>query len=156
MDWPEVLAKLERAKAEFLRNDCYLLEKDANERSMTHKFADYLQRDFVSWTVDCEYNRDGDVPKELHDMADETVSARDECARTVFPDIIVHHRGEQASGELRNLLIIEAKKSKKPESRDAKDIKKLEAYRRQYAYRHTVLLLFVTKKDAYDIMITRC
>jgi hypothetical protein len=36
----------------FLRSHAYLLICDVNERSITHKFAEQLQRDFPEWDVD--------------------------------------------------------------------------------------------------------
>ena len=44
--------------------DYYLLEKDVNERSITHKLAGYLQKHLSEhfdehYDVDCEYNRNG-------------------------------------------------------------------------------------------------
>ena len=39
------------------RHDRELLDVDANERSITHKLAEHLQRKFPGWHVDCEYNR---------------------------------------------------------------------------------------------------
>ena len=41
------------------RHDRELLDVDANERSITHKLAEHLQREFPEWHVDCEYNRVG-------------------------------------------------------------------------------------------------
>ena len=64
------------------RHDRELLDVDANERSITHKLAEHLQREFPGWHVDCEYNRVGREPRRLE-------------AKTVFPDIIVHRRGNR-------------------------------------------------------------
>jgi len=43
MEWEQVYAALLRAKVAFLQTDRDLLAVNANERSMTHKFAEYLQ-----------------------------------------------------------------------------------------------------------------
>ncbi len=40
-----------------ISNDAYLLANNLNERSITHKLAEYYQYLFSSWNVDCEYNR---------------------------------------------------------------------------------------------------
>jgi hypothetical protein len=40
-----------------LENDRYLLERNVNERSITHKLAEYYQDLFKNWNVDCEYNK---------------------------------------------------------------------------------------------------
>ncbi|HQK46046.1 MAG TPA: hypothetical protein PLP52_03750, partial [Syntrophorhabdaceae bacterium] len=39
------------------RYDHELIDKNANERSITHKLAEHLQKEFPYWHVDCEYNR---------------------------------------------------------------------------------------------------
>jgi len=97
------------------KSDFFLLAKGVNERSIAHKFAEYLQEQFPDWNVDCEYNRKGIKPKELKDIRE-----CDERKKTnrVFPDIIVHQRNTK-----RNLLVIELKKT----GLDSRcDIKKLE------------------------------
>lgn len=97
------------------KSDSFLLAKGVNERSIAHKFAEYLQEQFPDWNVDCEYNRKGIKPKELEDIRE-----CDERKKTnrVFPDIIVHQRNTK-----RNLLVIELKKT----GLDSRcDIKKLE------------------------------
>jgi hypothetical protein len=112
---------------------------------MTHKFAEYLQREFPDWNVDCEYNRDGDIPKRLLNLfQDDRVRPSDDNAATVFPDIIVHHRGQR--GEQANLLVLEAKKSG---ASDELDKFKLEEFMNdhQYNYCHAVLLRFVTGRS---------
>jgi len=41
-----------------LREDMVLLGRNVNERSVSHKQAEYLREAFRGWHVDCEYNRD--------------------------------------------------------------------------------------------------
>jgi hypothetical protein len=154
MEWDEIELKLGRAKADFLAADTSLLEVNANERSMTHKFAEHLQRQFPDWNVDCEYNRNGSIPKKLLPMTDLRVSPADEDGHTVFPDIIVHRRKETtASGQRPNLLVIEAKKSS---NKDDSDRQKLEAFGsdEHYVYSFSVALRFVTKQP-FDLEIER-
>jgi hypothetical protein len=152
VDWTEIDARLQRARTAFMRRDRHLLTANANERSMTHKFAEHLQNQFRIWSVDCEYNRDGDVPKQLRGRFG-AVPPDDENAHTVFPDIIVHRRGRQLGGERRNLVVIEAKKSGNNDG--GKDRAKLQAFRDEYGYAFTVLLLFVTGGNP-DIRFERC
>jgi len=145
-----VQASLLRAKAEFMQADRDLLVVNANERSMTHKFAEYLQKEFPTWNVDCEYNRvgTGDTPKELDWLREQIVRADDENAKTVYPDIIVHHRKQRE-----NLLVIEAKKSGRDNS---DDLQKLKAFTDdpQYRYKFAVSLCFVTG-EASDVTFER-
>jgi hypothetical protein len=130
-DGQRVLSALSR----FLREDGELLQIDANERSITHRLAEYLQWEFPLLHVDCEYNRDGIEPKRLpylglHPDAD------DEQAQTVFPDIIVHRRNSPE-----NILVIEVKKSSNRNSRDI-DLAKLRGYRANLKYRSALFLEF--------------
>lgn len=143
---------LDHATNRFLENDKYLLTVEANERSMTHKFAEYLQSQIdESWNVDCEYNRDGSDPKKI-DEIDSVISSngipttRDTEAKTVFPDIIIHKRGKD--GE--NLLVIEAKKNPTP-AQEETDTIKLEKIQEQYRYRFSVFLSFFVGEDKKDI-----
>jgi hypothetical protein len=137
--------KMIRAYKKLLRHDFYLLQVAANERSITHKFAEYLQREFPSYNVDCEYNRTGIDSKTLDGLKSELkkeVPLDDEDATTVFPDIIVHHRGTK-----NNLLVIEAKKDVKT---DCKDGKKLAAYKSQLGYQHAYSVTFPTGQKIID------
>jgi hypothetical protein len=87
----------------FLTHESNLLCIDVNERSITHKIAEYLQYNFKEWNVDCEYNRLGDKVKTLPKPI--KTNSNDTDAKTIFPDIIVHKRGKNE-----NLLVIEVKK----------------------------------------------
>lgn len=125
------------------RIDFGLIEREVNERSITHWLAIYLRESFPDWDVDCEYNRNGTDPKRL---AIDPVEVRsdDIGGKTVYPDIIVHRRGCRGRGA--NLLVIEAKKAWTGESPD-EDRRKLEEFRRSddFAYRFGALVLFSCK-----------
>ncbi len=104
--------KLSRALAFLVKEDKELLDSDVNERSMTHQLAVYLAHEFNEHDVDCEYNRmfnEGILVRKASIRIEEMekVSVGDLDARTAYPDIIVHHRGD----DIHNLLIVEAKKS---------------------------------------------
>ena len=43
---------------QFMENDIILLDIGANERTISHKIACYLDKKFENLDVDCEYNRD--------------------------------------------------------------------------------------------------
>lgn len=101
----DVDSRLQRALDRLAVRDAELFRKDVNERSLTHKLAEQLALEFPGWDVDCEYNRDGDVPKRLVRYLGDLSSMGDIDSPTVFPDIIVHKRG---TGE--NLLVVEVKK----------------------------------------------
>ncbi len=92
-DLPIIKEKTERAVRILLKNDLFLLQNNADEITISHKLAEYLQQEFLDWHVDCEYNRNRDEIKEIGDAR-------------VRPDIIVHIRNIK-----NNLLIVEIKKS---------------------------------------------
>ena len=49
--------KLKAAIARLYKKDRFLIDNDLNERSISHKLAEYLQTEFHNFDVDCEYNR---------------------------------------------------------------------------------------------------
>ncbi|WP_321942200.1 hypothetical protein [Paraburkholderia tropica] len=130
-----------RALSELLKNDHDLLDIDANERSITFRFAMYLQRHFPDWTVDCEYNRDDTEPKRLGHLELYPDSEDDE-AKTVFPDVIVHRRGTR-----QNYLVLEFKKSTSRVDRRI-DLRKLQGYKQQLGYEHALFVEVGTEGQA--------
>jgi hypothetical protein len=96
---PEIKAKVEIALGMLLKNDAFLLEHDVNERSISHKLAEYLQQLFPDYHVDCEYNRHGIGIKRLPRIC------QNEAHERVHPDIVVHLRGIDDF----NMLVIEIK-----------------------------------------------
>ncbi|WP_438307886.1 hypothetical protein [Burkholderia pseudomallei] len=134
------------ALSELLGNDHDLLGIDANERSITFRFAMYLQQHFPDWTVDCEYNRDGTEPKRLGHLELYPDSEDDE-AKTVFPDVIVHRRGTK-----NNYLVLEFKKSTSRVDRQI-DLRKLRGYKQQLGYEHALFVEVGTEGQAIITML---
>ncbi len=115
--------------------DVDILEVNINERTISHRFAIYLEAFFNGWNIDCEYNRDHDDRKTLN-IDYENHRTDDIEAKTVFPDIIVHQRKTN-----KNLLVIEMKKSTNTNSHDRdKDIKKLKAFKRELNYQFAIFI----------------
>lgn len=110
-----------------LREDAYLLEVDANERSISHRFGMYLQTQLPNHHVDCEYKRDGVEPKRIGCL-DLHPNAEDTEGKTDFPDIIAHVRSTR-----QNYLVIEFKKSTSSVDRSI-DHRKLSGYKRDLKY----------------------
>lgn len=131
----EIEKHLNSAISDFLNRDIYLLEINANERSISHRLAVYLEHYFTNWEIDCEYNRNHDDTKRL-ELADRHTNDTDLNAVTVYPDIIVHRR---ATDE--NLLVIEMKKSNSNEDIEY-DLIKLKGYKNELRYKCAVFLLF--------------
>ena len=105
----------------------------AGERSIVARFAHYLQNIFedrnmlANLAVDTEYNRHGyDIKRLPH------------CSRRVYPDLIVHHRGDDEE----NFLVMEFKTWWNPDTKG--DIKKLEDMmdkEKGYGYRYGISVL---------------
>jgi hypothetical protein len=132
--------KLNQALDCLLEADSYLLKNDVNERSISHRLAMYLQLFFPDWDVDCEYNRDGNDIKTLK-IPSESNNWNDTDAKTVYPDIIIHHRGKAD-----NLLAIEIKKTTSTIN-DEFDHVKLQAFKQELHYQHAVALRLKTNAD---------
>lgn len=124
---------LDEALKELVKQDAYLLKNNVNERSISHCLAVYMKAQFRGWDVDCEYNRNHYDPKRL-DLKRRKASDDDLDAVTVFPDIIVHHRGTDD-----NLLVVEVKKSTSGET-EHYDIEKLKAFKTQIHYTHAAFV----------------
>ncbi len=148
----EIQSKIYEAYRQLLLNDRYLFGVDASERSLTHKLAEYMQYQFTGWNVDCEYNRDGPEVKSVYpweEKAEEILREIEnepegrkrnvllnklENGLTVFPDIIVHHRGTNE-----NLVIFEVKKSNYRGIDD--DRQKLRVYISELEYKYAFKIL---------------
>ena len=120
--------KVELALHHLYRNDHFLITNSTNERSITHKFSEYLQQLFSEWHVDCEYNRRGENhPKDLPDQ------------ETSYPDIIIHKRNT-----IDNLLIIEAKSIHSQNHSDEADKRKIFSFIQdeRYAYCYGLWICF--------------
>ena len=122
-----------RALRRLMKDDAYLLAFDANERSITFRFAMYLQAELPEWHVDCEFNRNGVDPKKLKSL-ELNPDSEDEDARTVFPDVIVHRRGTRE-----NFLVVEFKKSTSSVKRSI-DLCKLKVYKSDLKYEHALFI----------------
>ncbi len=138
------------AIVDLYRCDGDLLDRDANERSITHKLAEHLQRQFPEWNVDCEYNRQREAVKRLSGLYRKgEISDSDLEAKTVFPDIIVHKRGTRD-----NFIIIEVKKLSRS-SNCRKDIKKLKAFTQhpEFMYCMGLFLIIGTLDEAAKLAV---
>jgi hypothetical protein len=54
------LDKVVVALKEFYAAEAYLLERDLGERTLTHRLAVYVEKQFPGWQVDCNYDRLGE------------------------------------------------------------------------------------------------
>ncbi|QOZ27852.1 hypothetical protein CI1B_76160 [Bradyrhizobium ivorense] len=97
------LNKVIAALAEFYAQEHFLLERDLGERTLTHRLAVYVERQFSGWQVDCNYDRLGE--RTLRLPRGSIVSTDDHLGKSIYPDIVVHQRDIP-----NNLLAIELRK----------------------------------------------
>jgi hypothetical protein len=98
------LEKVVSALSDFYAREGQLFEKDLGERTFAHRLAVHVERQFGGWDVDCDYNRLGE--RRLRLPTGTIVSTDDGHGKSVFPDIVVHHRAIPE-----NLLAIEVRKA---------------------------------------------
>jgi hypothetical protein len=155
--WPEVEALIKLALAE-LKNDEVLFRIHANERSITHRLALCLEKPFTDWNVDCEYSRIGEDPnnyKRLLLPTAESVTHFDMDGSRVYPDIVIHHRGQNTLKD--NLLVIEVKTEWSRVS-DEQDLRKLLAFTGQYPVEQFVIYrygLFLKFDERGEVSMSR-
>ncbi len=148
---------IEKSLSRLITEDRHILQVNINERSLTHRLAVYLEQELKNFfpkldgfSVDCEYNRDGELPKKLITTIAEIESNNTEAV-TVYPDIIIHKRGSASDS---NFLVIEAKKSNNTGS-DAvfEDKRKLRAYQIDLNYKYAYFVILPVGNHA-DIPVS--
>lgn len=152
-DFEVIQRKVECSLNKLMEYDSFLLKENLNERTITHKLAEYLQQEFRDWNVDCEYNRDyKEYYKRIPNWNEECLRRLknpkndDTNSRTVFPDIIVHKRDRRD-----NLIVIEAKKAASAKEREC-DIGKLQMFINTLEYKFGFFIDFaVREKCGYNI-----
>jgi hypothetical protein len=98
------LDKVVSALGDFYARESQLFEKDLGERTFNHRLAVHVEKQFGGWDVDCDYNRLGE--RMLRLPRGTIISTDDGNGKSVFPDIVVHHRAIPE-----NLLVIEVRKA---------------------------------------------
>ena len=142
------LDKVVRALGEFYAQETYLLEKDLGERTLTHRLAVHLERQFEGWDVDCDYDRLGE--RTLRLPKGSIVSTDDHLGKSVYPDIVVHRRAVPE-----NLLAVEVRKASnhQPPEHDRHKLRALTDPHLWFAYRIGIYLTLaktgVTSSDVY-------
>ena len=84
------LDKVVAAIAGLYASEAFLFEHDLGERTLTHRLAVHLERQFPDFDVDCDYDRLGERTLQLPRGA--IVSTDDHLGKSVYPDIVVHQR----------------------------------------------------------------
>jgi len=122
MDTNEIKAKVIKCLELLEKNEKEIIQNDINERTIVHKLAEYLQKEFSELNVDVEYNRDREEGKKKPKYATLIKSSFKKAYEisitkkikidkfmdkvSTYPDIIVHKRMSNEE----NTLIIEVKK----------------------------------------------
>lgn len=159
----EIKERLNRALDDFISTDADLLIYNASERAISHKLAEHMGKYFQGWDIDCEYNRIGKhqqkklvyysrerfmQAKQAGAIPDFIVSFEElqnsEHAVPVYPDIVVHQRGNPTA----NFLIVEVKKSNNPDVILGWDQWKIEFFRANLNYQAGVFISFNVGDDA--------
>ena len=149
MNFEDVRQRVEAALKKLRKQDSFLIDANTNERTISHKLAEYLQEVFPDWNVDCEYNRHGYDVKKLKNIVvpNDDIGRNETEAKTIFPDIVVHARNNDEN----NLLVIEVKKSSNAESRQVDKDKLVALTREEYRYRFG-LLLEISMNQTVDVL----
>jgi hypothetical protein len=142
------LNKVVTTLGEFYARESSLFEKDLGERTLTHRLAVYLEKQFEGWDVDCDYNRLGE--RTLRLPKGSIVSTDDHLGKSIYPDIVVHQRDIP-----NNLLTIEVRKASnhQPPEHDQQKLRALTDPHLWFAYRVGALLTLgkksVTSSEVY-------
>jgi hypothetical protein len=142
------LDKVVRALGEFYAREAYLFEKDLGERTLTHRLAVYLERQFPGWQVDCDYDRLGE--RTLRMPKGSIVSTDDHLGKSIYPDIVVHRRAVPD-----NLLAIEVRKASnhQPPEHDQHKLRALTDPYLWFAYGLGVHLTLAKKSVTSDVYV---
>src|SRR6202051_1319711 len=142
------LDKVLVALGEFYAGETFLFAKDLGERTLTHRLAVHLERQFPGWEVDCDYNRLGERVLRLPHGT--IVSTDDALGKSIFPDIVVHQREIP-----NNLLAIEVRKAAnhQPPEHDQHKLRALTDPHLWFAHLIGVYLVLGKKSVVSDVYI---
>ena len=142
------LNKVVAALREFYAHETFLFEKDLGERTLTHRLAVYLEKQFSGWQVDCDYNRLGERTLRLPHGT--IVSTDDHLGKSVYPDIVVHQREIP-----NNLLAVEVRKAgnHQPPEHDQHKLRALTDPHLWFAYGIGVYLVLGKSSVVSDVYI---
>jgi hypothetical protein len=142
------LNKVVTALSEFYAREAFLFEKDLGERTLTHRLAVYLEKQFQGWEVDCDYSRLGD--RTLRLPKGTIVSTDDHLGKSIFPDIVVHQREIP-----NNLLAIEVRKASnhQPPEHDQHKLQALTDPHLWFAYGTGIYLVLGKSSVVSDVYV---
>ncbi|GBF08136.1 hypothetical protein DAERI_230027 [Deinococcus aerius] len=120
-----ILQRSQRALADLWAFDRLLIERKLNPKSLVHRLAVYLERQFPGFHTDCEYSRNSRVDEPTYDfpymsrprqrdlrrnlirqgLSEPEAEAATQTVTGAYPDIIVHYREENHL----NVLVVEVR-----------------------------------------------
>src|SRR5580704_15486150 len=136
------------ALKEFYAREAFLFAQDLGERTLTHRLAVQLERQFPDFDVDCDFDRLG--PRTLQLPHGSIVSTDDHLGKSIYPDIVVHQRGIP-----NNLLAIEVRKAAnhQPPEHDQHKLQALTDPHLWFAYWIGIYLVLGKKSVTSDVYI---
>jgi hypothetical protein len=142
------LNKVVTALEEFYLREVFLFERDLGERTLTHRLAVHIEKQFPGWDVDCDYNRLGERTLRLPHGT--IVSTDDQFAKSIYPDIVVHQREIP-----NNLLAIEVRKAAnhQPPEHDRHKLRALTDPHLWFAYGTGLFLVLGKKSVVSDVYV---
>jgi hypothetical protein len=146
MEKAEIIGKVNLALDLFYEKDAHLIDINVHERSIAHKFAEYLQLLFPDHNVDCEYDKHGNYTKEL-----ERIKECDEDRKTnrILPDIIIHKRGHDRN----NLVVFEVKSKSEASACDIKKLELMTAMDGEFKYDFGIFIEFGDRRRNCEMML---
>jgi hypothetical protein len=116
LEWTDYSKLVKSSLADLFKHDKDLFRVDVNERTISHKFAEYFRIHFANlvlpnpakedtvlqpfgYSVDCEYNRAMHAPKHLPWQLD-IIGKENELYYTPNPDMLLHRRLTNEFNEL--------------------------------------------------------
>ena len=143
------LDKVVTALSEFYARETFLFEHDLGERTLTHRLAVHLERQFPGWDVDCDYDRLGERTLRLPHGT--IVSTDDHLAKSIYPDIVVHQREIP-----NNLLAIEVRKASnhQPPEHDQQKLRALTDPNLWFAYWIGVYLVLGKRSAVSEVYVS--
>src|SRR6516164_10123850 len=141
------LDKVVAALREFFAREIFLFENDLGERTLTHRLAVHLEKQFAGFDVDCDYDRLG--ARTLRLPRGTIVSTDDHLGKSIYPDIVVHQRDIP-----NNLLAVEVRKATnhQPLEHDQHKLRGLTDPHLWFAYWIGVLVI-LARKNVNDVEI---
>src|ERR1700738_155402 len=142
------LNKLVTALHEFYAHETFLLEKDLGERTLAHRLAVHMEKQFSGWEVDCDYDKLGERTLRLPHGT--IVSTDDHFGKSVYPDIGVPPRETP-----HNLRAVELRKANnhQPPEHDHHKLRALTDPHLWFAYWIGVFLVLGKESVVSDVYV---